>query len=129
MRRLDTDRCEDMFLSVTPSIPGSLRIAATVFFIDGIGLDQRDANRGVEKSIAGARIRASRRSRAIVSKESKLTPAKLTRYAIMDGGVHYYTREEILDITSRLGLEVERNTEQWAYWPHDVLCACSLPTG
>ena len=30
---------------------------------------------------------------------------------IVDGGVHYYTREEILDIAGRLGLEVERATQ------------------
>lgn len=32
-------------------------------------------------------------------------------YAITDGGVHYYTREEILNIAGKLGFEVERITE------------------
>jgi SAM-dependent methyltransferase len=47
----------------------------------------------------------------VVPKRGLLRHLLLLWYAIMDGGVHYYTREEILDVAGRLGLEVERITE------------------
>jgi SAM-dependent methyltransferase len=47
----------------------------------------------------------------VVPKRGLLRHILLLWYAIMDGGVHYYTREEILDIAARLGLEMERTTQ------------------
>lgn len=47
----------------------------------------------------------------VVPEKGLLRSMLLFWYAIMDGGVHYYTREEILDIAGKLGLEVERATQ------------------
>jgi SAM-dependent methyltransferase len=47
----------------------------------------------------------------VVPEKGLLRHMLLLWYAIVDGGVHYYTREEVLDIAARLDLEVERITE------------------
>jgi ubiquinone/menaquinone biosynthesis C-methylase UbiE len=47
----------------------------------------------------------------VVPERGVLRHILLLWYAIVDGGTHYYTRVEILNIADRLGLEVERITE------------------
>jgi hypothetical protein len=47
----------------------------------------------------------------VVPEKGLLRQILLLWYAIMDGGVHYYTREEILDFADRLGFEVEGLTQ------------------
>ena len=47
----------------------------------------------------------------VVPEKGILRRLLLLWYSIVDGGVHYYTREEILGIAERLGLEVERATQ------------------
>jgi len=61
----------------------------------------------------------------VVPERGLLRHFLLLWYAIMDGGVHYYTREEILDIAGRLGLEVERITEHGPIG-HMIFCALDV---
>ncbi len=56
-------------------------------------------------------------SKRVVFMEGVVPPKGLFRrllllwYRIVDGGVHYYTREELLEIASKVGLKVERATQ------------------
>jgi ubiquinone/menaquinone biosynthesis C-methylase UbiE len=43
----------------------------------------------------------------VVPDRGLLRRALLTWYAIVDGGVHYYTRDELVGVFAKLGLEVE----------------------
>ena len=67
----------------------------------------------------------------VVPERGLLRHLLLLWYAIMDGGVHYYTRKEISDIAGRLGLEVERLTEHGpiGHMMFCVLGACGPATG
>lgn len=47
----------------------------------------------------------------VVPQTGLLRRALLIWYRIVDGGVHYYTREEILAIAAQLGLRVQRATQ------------------
>lgn len=47
----------------------------------------------------------------VVPEKGILRRLLLFWYSIVDGGVRYYTREEVLSIAARLGLEVERATQ------------------
>jgi SAM-dependent methyltransferase len=47
----------------------------------------------------------------VVPEKGILRRLLLSWYSIVDGGVRYYTREEVLSIAARLGLEVERATQ------------------
>ena len=47
----------------------------------------------------------------VVPARGPLRAALLTWYKLVDGGVHYYTRPELLEVFARVGLHVERVSE------------------
>lgn len=61
----------------------------------------------------------------VVPERGILRHILLLWYAVVDGGAHYYTKQEILNIAGRLGLKVERVSEHGPIG-HMMFCVLSV---